>query len=465
MRAEKKRIGDGLRRAALYARVSTEEQALHGVSLDAQEERLIGYARENCLEIVDLYRDEGISARKRYTRRPEFMRMLSDVAADRIDVILFVKLDRWFRNVADYYEVQAILDRHGVSWIATEEDYDTTTANGRLSLNIRLAIAQDESDRTSERIRFVFQSMVKEGRVISGSVPLGFFIRDRRLCVNEAEAELVRHVFRTYVECRSLGATAKQIEAEFGKKLSTQVLGHMIANTRYVGVAYGVSDYCPPIVEEALFQKANEILASRSQRRPSSANERIYLFRGLLLCGHCGKPLTVYRCERTGTTSHEPFVYYRCPLHVSAMCDMRKQWNEKKVETILLGQIAEVLDREGFVAETVATEFQASRQSEKLLRRIDRLKELYLEDLLPRPLYERDYAKLSELLAKSREEEERAAAFPTEVTALDFRSLYQTLSADRKRAFWSRSIREMSVYSDGLIRVSFDPLEKKRSRA
>ena len=152
MAFKQKRIDADLKRAALYARVSTEEQAMHGVSLDAQKERLLSYAKENNLTVVDLYVDEGISARKRYTRRPEFLRMLEDVKQKKIDGVLFIKLDRWFRNIADYYEVQAILDKYRVQWIATEEDYDTTTANGRLALNIKLAIAQDESDRTSERI-------------------------------------------------------------------------------------------------------------------------------------------------------------------------------------------------------------------------------------------------------------------------------------------------------------------------
>lgn len=454
MRPEKKRIGDGLRRAALYARVSTEEQAQHGVSLDAQEERLLGYAKENRLEIVDLYRDEGISARKRYTRRPEFMRMLADVASDRIDVILFVKLDRWFRNVSDYYEVQAILDRHGVSWIATEEDYDTTTANGRLSLNIRLAIAQDESDRTSERIRFVFQSMVKEGRVISGSVPLGFFIRDRRLCVNESEAELVRDVFRAYVECRSLGATAKEIEALYGKRLSAQVLGHMIANTRYVGVAYGVTDYCPKIVEDALFQKANEILSSRSQRRAAAPTDRAYLFRGILRCGLCGKHLTAYRCEGR-SKGGGCFIYYRCPEHLSNTCDMKKQWNEEKVEKLLLGQIEEEMNREGWIAKSLPPDTsQCALQSEKILQKIDRLKELYLENLLPRELYEKDYAKLTERLKECRRGESTPSLLEHE--ALDFLSLYQSLSSEQKKAFWSHALREIRTFPDGMLRVSFE---------
>ena len=191
MAYKQKRIETGIKRAALYARVSTEEQAMHGVSLDAQKERLIQYAKENDLQIVGIYVDEGISARKRYTRRGEFMKMLNDVQLGKIDVILFIKLDRWFRNIADFYEVQTILDRNKVQWIATEEDYDTTTANGRLALNIKLAIAQDEADRTSERIKFAFQNMVKEGRVISGTTSIGFKIEDKHAVIDENGAEIV----------------------------------------------------------------------------------------------------------------------------------------------------------------------------------------------------------------------------------------------------------------------------------
>ena len=95
-----------VRRAALYIRVSTEEQAKQGYSIPAQREDLEGYARRNGLAVAGVFVDEGKSARKRYTARPAFMQMLEMVKAGEIDVILFIKLDRWFRSIADYYEVQ-----------------------------------------------------------------------------------------------------------------------------------------------------------------------------------------------------------------------------------------------------------------------------------------------------------------------------------------------------------------------
>ena len=96
----------GSQRAALYIRVSTEEQAIHGLSLSAQQETLTRYIQENGLLLAGIYADEGITARKKYRNRVQFMRMLKDVQENKIDLILFIKLDRWFRNIADYYDVQ-----------------------------------------------------------------------------------------------------------------------------------------------------------------------------------------------------------------------------------------------------------------------------------------------------------------------------------------------------------------------
>lgn len=152
-----------MKRAALYIRVSTDEQAKHGLSLDEQKHDLEEYAKRYGYLIYDYYVDDGVSARKSFSKRKELQRLLDDVRADRIDVILFIKLDRWFRNIAGYYKVQEILDKYKVDWIAIHEDYNTNTSAGRLNLNIRLSIAQNESDQTSDRIKYVFEG--KKGSV------------------------------------------------------------------------------------------------------------------------------------------------------------------------------------------------------------------------------------------------------------------------------------------------------------
>ena len=130
-------------RAALYIRVSSDEQARHGLSLQEQRDALTRYAQEHKMTVAGIYEDAGISARKPYKKRPALLRLLGDCKVGKVDTILFIKLDRWFRNVAGYYDVQTQLDQYGVTWQATEEDYETRTASGRLKVNIMLSVAQD----------------------------------------------------------------------------------------------------------------------------------------------------------------------------------------------------------------------------------------------------------------------------------------------------------------------------------
>lgn len=134
-------------RAGLFERVSTEEQSRFGYSIQTQIDALTEYCQKNNIKIVDHYTDAGVSGGKAWKKRPQMVRLIEDVEAGKIDIILFTKLDRWFRNVIEYFKVQEILDRHHVEWKAIWEDYDTTTANGRMAITIFLAIAQNEREK------------------------------------------------------------------------------------------------------------------------------------------------------------------------------------------------------------------------------------------------------------------------------------------------------------------------------
>ena len=114
-------------RCAIYDRVSTELQVKEGLSLDAQKQALTDYALSHGYEIVGYYADEGITARKKMQNRKDLLRLLHDVEADKIDLILVTKLDRWFRNIKDYHNTQAILEAHHCNWKTIFEEYDTST--------------------------------------------------------------------------------------------------------------------------------------------------------------------------------------------------------------------------------------------------------------------------------------------------------------------------------------------------
>lgn len=461
MAYKQKRIDSALKRAALYARVSTEEQAMHGVSLDAQRERLLTYAKENDLTVVDVYVDEGISARKRYTARPAFTKMLEDVKAKKIDVVLFIKLDRWFRNIADYYEVQAILDKYKVQWIATEEDYDTTTANGRLALNIKLAIAQDESDRTSERIKFVFQNMVKEGRVISGRTPKGFKIVDKRVVLDEPMVPLVKDAFRKIIDCRGSREACRYIQDTYGINMDPKSFKHMIACTWYIGEAYGIKDWCPRIIDNDTFHRANEIINTRAERYDYTRTDRVYLFTGLLFCQKCGRRMATYACRNTRKDgSQQTFIYYRCTRHLLRQCDMTKQINQDKLEKWLLDNLLIEADKHNM--EIMHNGKRAPKKSidrQKVMAKIEKLKDLYINDLIPKEMYEKDYLMLSSLLNEAEKQESAEEKRLIDVKQYkDLLAAYNTLDLESRKAFWSRVINKIVVTETGDYIVTLNQL-------
>lgn len=157
-------------RCALYDRVSTDLQVRDGLSLDAQREALTNYAKEKGYEIVGYYSDEGITARKKMKNRKELLRLLNDVKNDKIDLILVTKLDRWFRNIKDYHNTQAILEAHNCNWKTIFEEYDTSTANGRFAINIMLSVNENECDRDSDRIKEVFAYKRRNNCTLSVSI-------------------------------------------------------------------------------------------------------------------------------------------------------------------------------------------------------------------------------------------------------------------------------------------------------
>lgn len=432
-----KRLPEGKRNCAIYTRVSHEDQVKHGLSLSAQLETLQNYAKANKLHVVDVYSDEGISARKPYKKRPEFMRMLSDVEAGRIDLVLIIKLDRFFRNVGDFYEVQRILDAHGVAWIATEEEYDTTTANGRLYLNIRLSMAQDEADRDSERIHFVFDGKKQRGEVLTGGTPMGYKILDKRLAVDEPAAENVKALYQHYIDCRSIGGVTRWAREALGLSLNPCTVRKMLRNRVYIGERHGVKDFCPAIIPREQFARVQELLLSRSQRNSSTEARRVYLFSGLCRCAECGAAMH--------TNFIKEYKYYRCRQHENYRnCPNTRQINERTIEQWLLTNLTTEMEK--YNADLRAR--SAGRvlvDTTKIKRKMEKLKDLYLDDMIDHAIYERDFIALRQQLADA---EKANAELPPEVdipAAKELLTLYPQLPEPAKKAFWARILRRIEI--------------------
>ncbi len=195
------------RRCAVYTRKSTEEgleQAFN--SLDAQREACASYVlsqrHEGWTLLPDLYDDGGFTGGN--TDRPGLQRLMHDIEAGRVDCVVVYKVDRLSRSLLDFAEMMQTFETYQVGFVSVTQQFNTTTSMGRLTLNVLLSFAQFEREVTSERIRDKIAASKRKGLWVGGMVPLGYQLHDGKLTIVEDEAELVRMIFRRYLELGSV---------------------------------------------------------------------------------------------------------------------------------------------------------------------------------------------------------------------------------------------------------------------
>lgn len=440
-----------MKRVALYIRVSTAEQSIHGLSLEAQQSSLDEWARREQVEVVGRYADPGISARKKASKRPGLQRMLGDVRAGKIDLIVFTKLDRWFRNVGEYYKVQEVLEQYHVDWKTIYEDYDTSTAAGRLKINIMLSVAQDEADRTSERIKVVFDAKREKREALTGNCPTGYRLEGKKLVKNEATQEAVAAFFQKFLSSGSISEAQALAWNEHHFRIEYQLASKMLDSSAYYGFYYGVEDMCPPYITKEEFER---IQAMRERTVRKVKDNRVYLFSGLIVCGECGYRMGGRTNTRGGTA------FYNCPSrYIRKACGNSVNLAESKIERFLMETISAKLsqyriDFDNLKSSQKGRNYQAEAAAVKT--KLSRLKDLYLNELLSLEEYRRDQEPLK---ARLEELTEQAKPIKTpdfeRVEALlsqGWQSAYEDLDRASQRDFWRILIKEIRIFPDRSIK-------------
>ena len=202
-------------RCAIYTRKSTEEGLEQSFnSLDAQREACSAYIlsqrHEGWSELSDRYDDGGFSGGS--MERPGLQRLLADVRAGRLDVIVVYKVDRLTRALSDFAKMVEIFDAAGVSFVSVTQAFNTTSSMGRLTLNVLLSFAQFEREVTAERIRDKVATSKRKGMWMGGAVPFGYEAQDKALIVNADEADAVRTIFREYLKAGSVPALRRKLD-------------------------------------------------------------------------------------------------------------------------------------------------------------------------------------------------------------------------------------------------------------
>lgn len=360
---------------AIYTRKSSDEGLEKEFnSLDAQREACEAfiYSQKHAgwFAVRELYDDGGLSGGK--MERPALLRLLADIKSSKVQIVVVYKVDRLTRSLADFAKIVDVLDAHGASFVSVTQQFNTTTSMGRLTLNMLLSFAQFEREIAGERIRDKIAASKAKGMWMGGNVPLGYDIKERKLIVNDAEAETVRMIFRRYAELGSVrvlgleldrhGVISKRREGAAGvlaggNRFSRGALYTLLQNPIYRGEIGHKGNVYPgqhqAIIDAELWQVVQEKLAGNRQARALGATaEEPSLLAGLIVDGD-GQRMTPTHAVKKGRRYR---YYVSTQLNTGTRSDQAKGWRVPAgdVEFLVLDRLRAFFASERDVGEALS---------------------------------------------------------------------------------------------------------------
>lgn len=459
-----------IEKVGCYVRVSTQEQKLHGISIDAQKAKLQAFADNNNMKIVDWYIDEGVSGRKLIRNRPELQRMIQDAEKGKFDRIIFIKLDRFFRSVAEYHECMKRIAP--VVWTTTEEQYDLTTANGRMLVNFKITIAEMEADQGGERIRIVNDYKVQTGQPLTGSMPFGFKISideetgRKKIIRNPEESDIVYELLDHYIMHQNKRKTLLFLNAKYHLNFSQHSLSNLLKNTMLYGAYRDNPHYCEAYISKDTFDSIQEFV--KRNIKENTTENRVYLFSGLIRCPECNRNLSarLIPLKKYGKTYY--YEKYRCAKHmVNHTCNFNKVVNESTIEKMLLENIGKYIE-DAKIRNAKITDkgsVKVSKHSlEDLHEQLDRLNYSWQTGKIRKvETYEKQYADLifqiEELEAEQEKEAVKDFVRIENIVKAGWQAIYNNLDREHKRAFWRSFITSIEINwkteKKEIVRVNF----------
>lgn len=450
---------------ACYCRVSTDEQKKFGFSIQAQKDALEKYCKENKYK-YEFYIDEGISASS-MKKRKALNEMLNK--SNLFDMILFTKLDRLSRNVLDANNINKLLIENKCTMKAIDEDdIDTSTADGTFIFNLKVSLAQREIGKTSERIKFVFQNKREKGEVTSGTKKYGYDIVNKKFEINPSEAENIVNLYEYFIKVNgNVKETYVYFIQHFNGK-GQDALYNYLRETAYIGKYklyrknIYIDNYIPRIMSDELFYSVQNLL--KKAEKKSSRTKIPSLFAGIIQCNICGGRMSRKQDDRSKNKKMRYFCdnsNRRKPGSMEYKCTNHKIVKEEEIEDFLLNNIKQLAQQYVF-KNSVTKQIKSkdnSKEIKQIERKIDKLKDLYLDDLIDKNTYKEDYKKLTKQLDTLRSK--APTDIPKDISKvqkllnLNIDEIYLLLSDDEKRTFWLNIIDKIYVENGKIKEIIF----------
>jgi len=386
-----------VKRAAVYIRVSTQEQAQEGYSVGEQKERLIAYCKAQDWIIADIYVDGGYTGSN--LKRPGIQKLMAET--EKFDVVLVYKLDRLSRSQRDtLYLIEEVFLPNDVDFVSMQESFDTSSPFGKAMIGLLAVFAQLEREQIKERTKMGRIARAKSGLYHGGGyIPIGYNYEDGHLVINPYEADHVRKIFEWYLSGDSLKTISDRLQEmgctnRYGNYSSWSGIRYILENETYLGhIHFGdirVENAHEAIITEEQFNAA-QVLRGKRREQFGTAFQSKHLLTGLLFCGHCGGR---YYLRNTGKYS-----YYACYSRTKQIKSMVKDpncknkiWKGSDLEPRIDAMIRELLESPEMAADIAASKpapvvSKESQSVEKRIKEIDRqiskLMGLYQQDEIP----------------------------------------------------------------------------------
>ena len=393
-------------RCAIYTRKSSEEGLEQEYnSLDAQREACEAYVasqkQEGWVLVPDRYDDGGWSGGT--LDRPALKRLLADIEAGRIDVIVVYKIDRLSRSLMDFAQLVEIFDRKAVTFASITQNFNTTSSMGRLTLNILLSFAQFEREVTGERIRDKISASRKKGIWMGGTVPLGYRVENRKLVIDKAEAAIVRMIFDRFLKTGSATTLARELASEGvttrkGGPVNKGVIYKLLNNRVYIGLAVHKGNAYPgehkPIIRQDVWDKVHTILAQAYRSRAANTRARTpALLKGLIF-GADGRAMSPTHTRKAGRL----YRYYVAAglLKGDVPPDLVRRVPADQIEAAVIAQLRTRLR----TPEVIVATWRAARRLDREITEEDVRKALHDFDPLWDELFPAEQARIIQLLVE-----------------------------------------------------------------
>ena len=352
-------------RCAVYTRKSTEEGLEQEFnSLHAQREACEAYIAsqrsEGWVLVRDQYDDGGVSGGT--LERPGLQRLLEDIEDGLVDVVVVYKIDRLSRSLADFAKLVEVFDRNGVTFVSVTQSFNTTTSMGRLTLNILLSFAQFEREVIAERVRDKIAASKKKGMWMGGVTPLGYRVEDRKLVIDAAEAEIVRHIFRRFLDLGSATVLARDLKADgittrSGGLISKGYLYTLLNNRIFIGQITHKGEYHPgrhqALIDRETWDRVHAILQESPRKRAARTRaDTPALLKGLLF-GPDGAAFSPTHTRKSGRL-YRYYVSQTVLKHGAGSCQIGRV-PAGEIEAAVIDQLRAVFRQPEIVAGTWKT--------------------------------------------------------------------------------------------------------------